>query len=222
MTSNGVRTAQEIYDEYRIMPSLQLHQLRVAAVAKTLCDDSTRNVDTHTVILACLFHDMGNIIKSDFVTFPDFLEPEGIAHWQMAKNDFVARYGKNEHAATYAIAREIGLPKNVLGLIKGFGFSKLEITRDSGSYELKVGEYGDLRVGPHGVLSMDARIGEASPRYVGKHPDMPRGTEEFERLVAAAHELEQQVFAEATIAPEDITEQSIQPLIAELRGYAVP
>jgi hypothetical protein len=216
-----MKTAQEIYDAYRIMPSLQLHQLRVAAVGKTICEDLTREVDTHAVVLACLFHDMGNIIKSDLETFPDFLEPEGKAHWQLVKDDFLARYGKDENMATAVIAEEIDLPVGVCALMGGVGFSKLERTRDGASFEQKIVEYADLRVGPHGVLSMDARIGEASPRYQGKHPDMPRSSEEFERFVAAAHEVEQQVFGEATIAPDDITEQSVQPLLTELRNYVI-
>jgi hypothetical protein len=216
-----MKTVQEVYEHYHIMPSLQMHQLRVGAVAKTICDNLMREVDTRVVILACLFHDMGNIIKSDLTTFPDFVEPEGVAHWEMLKDDFVARYGRNEHAATAAIAGEIGLPKTVMGIIADISFSKLEKTRDSNSYELKIAEYSDLRVGPHGVLSLDARVTEAAGRYVGKHPDMPRSAEEFERLVAAIHTVEQQIFSEADITPEDITEQSVQPLVPELREYTV-
>lgn len=217
----SMRTIEEIYRAYRIMPSLQLHQVRAAAVGKSICDNLTRDVDTHSVVLACLFHDMGNIIKSDLSVFPDFSEPEGVAHWQLVKNDFVKKYGADEHAATAAIVREIGLSAEVRALADGVGFSKLERTRDSGSYEQKIVEYADLRVGPHGVLSMGARVEEAGGRYVGKHPDMPRSSEEFEKLVAVAYEVEQQIFADADIAPEDITEQSIRPLIQELREYTV-
>lgn len=221
MTSNGVRTAQQIYDAYNIMPALQLHQLRVAAVAKTLCENVTRDVDAHAVILASLFHDMGNIIKSDLSLFPDLVEPEGIAHWQLVKDEFIKNYGTDEHEAIATIAEEINLPVRVRILIENLGFSELERTRDEESFEQKIVEYADLRVGPHGVLSMEARIHEASVRYINKHPDMPKLTEEFERLVGAAYNIERQVFSEADIAPGDITEQMVSPMFPALRQYEV-
>ncbi|MEK7601477.1 MAG: HD domain-containing protein [Patescibacteria group bacterium] len=214
-----MKTAQEIYDAYRIMPALQLHQLRVAAVAKTLCDNLTRDVDTHTVVLACLFHDMGNIIKSDLSLFPEFCEPEGVAHWQFVKNDFVKTYGGNTHVANVAIARELHLPDTVIRLIDDIGFSRLPVIQESSSYELKLVEYGDMRTGPHGVIPMDARIAEGKTRFENKHPGEHRDESEWESIVASAREIERQIFAEANIAPDDITEQSIQPLIAELRGF---
>ncbi len=216
-----MRTVQEIYEHYKIIPSLQLHQLRVAAVAKTIADNSDDELDTRSVVLAGLFHDMGNIIKSDLTTFPDFLEPEGYAHWLLVKNEFISAYGPDEHAATRAIAREISLPHPVLEILAGVGFSKLKETVASNSFELKIAEYADLRVGPHGVIPMAARIEDGKRRYVGKHPDMPRGEEVLRTLVGAAYELEQQIFARADIGPDDITEQSIQPLIAELREYTL-
>lgn len=216
-----MKTVQDIYDAYHIMPSLQLHQLRVAAVGKMVSEDLTRDVDTRSIVLACLFHDMGNIIKSDLVTFPDFLEPEGKAHWQLVKDDFIARYGSDEHEVALAIAQEIRLSPEVRALINGVGFSKLEQTRDMGSYEQKVVEYADLRVGPHGVLSMEARLSEARTRYADRRSEFPRDEESFEVHMRAAREIEKQLFSEATITPEDVTEHSIQPLISELREYEV-
>ena len=54
---------QEIYTKYKIMPSLQLHQYRVAGVAMYLCERVKMKIDTDNIIAACLLHDMGNIIK---------------------------------------------------------------------------------------------------------------------------------------------------------------
>lgn len=214
-------TVQEIYERYRIMPALQLHQLRVAAVAHTICGSSERELDRDAVIYAALFHDMGNIIKSDLDTFPDFLEPEGRAHWQLVKDEFIGEYGESEHEAAIRIAKEIGLSARAIELIDGVGFSMLVKTRESSPFELKIVEYADLRVGPHGVLSLTARIQEAKIRYAGKHPDMPRSEDEFERLRAAAIDIELQIFEEIEIAPDDITEQSVKPLIEELRALPV-
>ncbi|HTR18722.1 MAG TPA: HD domain-containing protein [Candidatus Paceibacterota bacterium] len=216
-----MRTAQEIYAAYRIMSSLQLHQLRVAAVGKTICDRFSGVLDTRNVVLACLFHDMGNLIKSDLVTFPEFLEPEGYDYWKKVKDEFEAKYGKNEHHATIEIAGELALPKRAIELIDGVGFSKLETARDSDSYEQKIVEYADLRVGPYGILSMDDRIAESAKRYVGKHPDMPRSPERFAQLAEAAHEVERQLFSRTDIKPEDVNDKSTAALIEELRNYSI-
>jgi hypothetical protein len=216
-----MRTVQEIYDAYRVMPSLQLHQLRVAGCAQRIIDSLTADVRADEVLLACLFHDMANIIKSDLSLFPDLLEPEGRAHWQMVKDEFIARYGGSEHAAALAIGKEIGLPHAVLDIIGHIGFSKLDEILSTGSLELQIAEYCDLRVGPHGVLSMQARIDEGTERYRGRHSTIPRAEEVYEKLVASAYALEERVFAEATIAPADITEASVAMLFPALRERAV-
>ncbi len=70
-----MKTVQQIYNDYNILPLLQLHQLRVAGVAKLITESITIPVDAQAVVLACLFHDMGNIIKADFTYFPEALQP---------------------------------------------------------------------------------------------------------------------------------------------------
>lgn len=216
-----MRTPEEIYAAYRIMPGLQLHQLRVAAVAKVICDVCTCDIDVRSVVLACLFHDMANIIKSDLTVFPELHGTEGLAHWESVKKEYIEKYGENEHAATQAIAKEICLAPSVIALIEQIGFRKLEATARAHSFELKVVEYADLRVGPHGVLSLRARIEEARIRYVGRHRDMPEDRAHFDRLARAAEEIERQIFMASALTPEDITEQSIQGAIVELRTYPV-
>jgi hypothetical protein len=217
-------TVQEIYERYRIMPGLQLHQLRVAAVAQIICENSLLELDTESVVLACLFHDMANIIKSDLALFPELLEPDGAAHWEIVRREFIDTYGTNEHKAAQAIAKEIGLPAEVRSLMDGIGFSNLERIRDAASYEQKIAEYCDLRVGPHGVLSMAARLEEARIRYSTKHHennDIPHTEDEYARLRAAAFDIEQQIFADGAIAPDDITEVSVTPRFDALRAQRI-
>ena len=67
-------TILEIYEKYKIMPQLQEHQLRVASVAKTICDHLLVPVHTDHVVSVCLLHDMGNILKFDLQKFPQFGE----------------------------------------------------------------------------------------------------------------------------------------------------
>ena len=203
------------------MPALQLHQLRVAGVAKIVCENIEHEIDADAVILACLFHDMGNIIKSDLSAFPEFSEPEGEAHWQLVKQQFEKRFGKDEHKATEAICKDAGLSEQIRMLIRDIGFSKLG-TIMTKPWGLKVFQYADLRVGPHGVLSLEARLAEGRERYRGhKEYSVAGRPERYERLVREARELERHVFATAAIAPEDIIEQSVEPFFEALRTRVV-
>ena len=112
-----------IYNEYKIMPNLQMHQLRVASVASLLCD-SIGGLDKESVITACLFHDMGNIVKFYLPYFPQLLEPEGLAYWQNIKDEYIKKYGSDEHKVTEIIAREIKMPEKAYSYLSGIGFSK--------------------------------------------------------------------------------------------------
>jgi hypothetical protein len=215
-----MKTVQDVYSEYNIMPNLQLHQLRVAAVGKTICDNFSGEIDKQTVLLACLFHDMGNIIKFDLSVFPEFLKPQGLAHWQEVQNEYFNKYGKEQHAANHAIAVELKLPEKVIECINDVDFSKIETTRDSGSMEKKVCEYSDLRVAPHGIRPMHDRISDIEERYRRRI----QKTEMVDRIIpltAAAEEVERQIFERCSIKPEDINDGSLAPLIEELRNYRV-
>jgi hypothetical protein len=217
-----MRTAAEIYGSYRIMPSLQLHQLRVAAAGKLICDHFVGEIDTSVVILACLFHDMGNIIKSDLSVFPEFVRPQGLEYWESIKRDYLETYGPDEHAATNAIAHEIGLPENVRRVIDDARFSRLESARDEAGFESKIEKYCDLRAGPFGILSLDARLAEGRSRYAEKKGyDTPEGQERYRSATDAVHDIEKQIFARCTFTPEDINDERVAPIIEALRNYPV-
>ena len=219
-----MRTPDEIYAAYRIPPNLQLHQLRVAAVAKTICDSLRQTVDTRAVVLASLFHDMGNIIKFDFA-LPLGDSAEDIPKWRAVQREFIERYGTDEHAATKEIAKEIGIPIDVMRIVDSFGFKKMENMRDMLPLEYKIAEYSDLRVAPTGVVSLDERIAEGRARYLRRTDHEKHGMTADEGkhqiLLEAAHEIERQIFALSSIKPEDITDESVQATVNELRSYAV-
>ena len=209
-----------VYTDYDIMPALQLHQLRVAAVAKLICENVVKPINNRDVILACLFHDMGNIIKSDLTKFPEFRAEKGLPYWEEIKASFIEKYGTNSHRANVAIAKEIGLPPQAIFYIDGVSFSNLAKVVESDSREQKICEYADTRVGPYGVLSLKERLKEARSRYIesGKSYYSEEG---FERLSRSAEELERQISAEMKITPEDVTDAVVAPLAEELRKYSV-
>jgi len=218
-----VRTAQEIYTEYKIMPSLQLHQLRVAAVGKTICDTFKQPLNTKAVILAGLFHDMGNIIKSDLTYFPEFVEPEGMGYWEKVKTDFIAKYGKDHHRANVVIGKEIGIPAESVALIDGVGFSKVADVVADPSFERKIMQYADMRVGPLGVLSLMERLEEGRARYTKTRTKRTyhETDEVFEHFSGTAKTLEEQILSESSLTPNDITDAAIGDTIEELRNFSV-
>ena len=217
-----MKTPREIYAAYNIMPSLQMHQLRVAAVGKLICDTVTEPLNEREVILACLFHDMGNTLKFDPKLLPGVYEPEGVEYWLRVKSDYIQKYGTSPHEANVTIAKEIGLPGKVVEMIDAIGFSRLKNIAQSPSFELRILAYADMRVAPIGVRSMEERIAEGRTRYEARvrenrvHHFTDDGFPEFLEL---ARQIEKQIFAETTIRPEDINDASAGPLIESLRDY---
>lgn len=217
-----MKTVKEIYSAYRIMPTLAAHQLRVAAVAALAADALRSSVEKEAVVTACLFHDMGNIIKSELDYFPDFTKPEGLDYWKSVQADYVKKYGTNEHEATLEIAKELLLPEAVRALIGGLGFSKMEEVVASPSMEMKLCEYADMRVGPFGIIPLDERLEEGRKRYANRREEKYFfASSDFERLSNATHALEEQIFSTATSKPEAITDASVEPLMKELEARLV-
>lgn len=218
-----MRTVREVYDQYRIMPNLQLHQLRVAAAGKLICDSFLEPINGEDVILTCLFHDMGNIIKSDLGVFSDsFRGPKPRSYWEDVKREYVEKYGADEHSANIAIGRELGLSPEVIRYMDGISFGNFARVRDGDSFEQKIVLYCDGRVAPYGVVSLLARQAEARERYRGRgHSETPENEADYQALLEAAVEVERQIFARVPIKPEDITDDSVAPIIEELWEYPI-
>ncbi|MCR4311143.1 MAG: HD domain-containing protein [Candidatus Taylorbacteria bacterium] len=208
-----------VYEDYRIMPSLQEHQLRVASVAQLIADASAIQIDTETVVKACIFHDMGNIIKSDLALFPAFVEEKGIEYWEKVKKEYKEKYGPDEHLATIAIAKEIGLSDRVRELIDSIGFSKLAQTLKSNDLEKFIVEYADMRVSPTGVVSVDERLREGRARYEGKKSGFD--VQRYSEMVDAIYIIEKSIFLQSSLTPEDITDERVVPLMEKMRTSSI-
>jgi hypothetical protein len=215
-------TIRTVYQRYRIMPNLQVHQLRVAAVAQFIINHLkpvfASEVDAKSVITACLLHDMGNIIKFDLTVFPEFLEPQGLNYWQGVQQEYLDLYGPNEHHASMAIAREIGASEEVITLIDSIGFSKTRENMESGSLNRMLGEYADDRVTPHGVVGLEERIEDLERRYGPKYPQ-PEQVAQRREFARFARAIEKHIFARATILPANLTDQTLAPIIADLEDW---
>lgn len=188
------------------MPALQAHQLRVAAVAKKICEGL--GIDDKDIVFACLVHDMGNIIKFDLNYYPEFLQPEGLEYWQGVKDEYTKKYGSDEHVATEIIAKEIGISEQAFSYLHNIGFSKLDKVLKGGVLEQMICSYSDMRVGPHGVISIKERLIDGKKRYEGRKHAIGDG-ETFEIMSQALQEIENIIFNKATIRPEHINDEGI-------------
>ncbi len=214
-----MRKIKDIYEEYKIMPNLQMHQLRVAGVVSQLCDSLNLEVTKETLIITCLLHDMGNIIKSRLDYFPEFIKPEGLGYWQNVKDEFIQKYGEDEYEATVQIIKELGLPERVVNLAGENRFSYMCKHSEAEDLMQKLIHYADGRVGPHGILSYDERMNDANKRY--KNHKLSVEEEERDRLVNCGRDIEKYIFSHSTIKPEDINDESIAPMIEELKNFEI-
>ncbi len=217
-----MRNILEIYEAYKIMPNLALHQLRVASVIYLICKNSTLKVDENIAIQSGLLHDMGNIIKFDLNYFPEFNQPLGLEYWKNIQNEFKEKYGTDEHEATQKILKELNIDKRVIEIDSKMVFGNLCIDKEGNDWELKLLHYADMRVGPFGILTYEDRMEDARKRYLNVLDDeMTREKDRREILLACGKDIERQIFEHCKITPEDINDEIIAPIIEELKGFMI-
>lgn len=209
----------DIYKEYKIMPNLVMHQMRVAAVAMQIIESMDIEVDKEIIVKACLLHDMGNIIKFKLDHFPEQNEPAGIDYWQSVKDEYIIKYGEKEHIANFKIAKELGVSDYILDLINCVDSSIVEILAMNNDFNKKICMYADGRVTPHGVVSIEERSMEAKERYK-YHPNT---FDEESRLHfnKNLYLMENQIFSHSKIRPEDINDESIKDYLEKLKDYSI-
>ena len=226
-------TIQKLYSLYKIMPSLQMHQYRVAAVGKTLCELYEIGDDATNIIAACLFHDMGNIIKFKLELFPDFLEPEGFDYWLKVKKEYHQQYGDDEHEATLKIVKQLfddelrssSRRKNkelrkerVIELIDAIGFSNAQYNYECDDIGRKIAAYADMRVEPYGVTTLAHRLEDGHKRFK-LHKPFVSNEVFFNDMAQFLEKIEQQLFKSIEIKPSDITEESMKKYIPTLKAF---
>jgi len=212
-------TISEIYSRYPIPQGLRQHQLRVTAVASVICDGFNLSLDRDDVIRACLVHDMGNLIKFDLDQLPELLEPEGANYWRERKAELIAKYGPDEHAATVAIVRELGVSKKIISYIDLIGFKNTIKAVESTDFEGKICHYADHRSTPHGVESLAERLADGDRRYSHRTDRPTIAPDHYQALRDASFELEYQIFAHLNFPPEHLTEQLVAPDMTKLVDF---
>lgn len=213
-------TISQVYDHYRIMPNLQLHMYRVGGVAKIITDNLIKPVDGTSVVTASLLHDMGNIIKFNLQTFPQFLQPEGMAYWQEVQEWYVDRYGNDEHEASILIATELGVSDRVKELIKAVSFSSTKDDYEQGDVSKMICEYSDCRVTPFGVSTLADRLQDLEKRYAPLYPS-EEDAQKRKEFTKYAQLMEERIFTDCQLKPVDITEVNVQNEIGKLKNWVV-
>ena len=155
--------------------------------------------------------------RYNFEYFPKFFEPEGQEYWGNVKEEFIEKYGDDINKANEKIAQDLGVSGNVVLFVRQFHFGKACIYKHDEDFITKIINYADWRVDPHGVVSYESRMEEATKRYKrnkGKE-------EERERLITCGKELEKQIFAKCKIKPEDINDETVAPIISKLKDFVI-
>ncbi len=212
------RNILDIYTEYKIFPKLQQHMLRVASVVSLIVDSCDLLIDKEKIITTALVHDMGNIVKSRLELFRDFT-PEELKYWQGVKEEVILKYGRDDHEANENITREIGLEEEMVRLIEENQFATLCKHAAEENWYAKIITYADGRSAPNGVMSYKERHEESWKRYKDEDPAFGEGS--YQKNVACGLDIEKQIFEHCSIKPEDITDESIAPIMEELRHFMI-
>lgn len=217
----------EIYKKYQIMPSLQLHMLRVGAVASILvravlggAQNRLTTKEAQNIVTACLLHDMGNIIKFDLTYIPEFVQPEGLEYWENVKKEFIERWGNNEHEATGKIILEITKSQDIFELSDQTGFSKAINVLKTKDLSKMICNYSDMRVGPNGILTLKQRTEDGQKRHL-RNNSASKYDLNFENTVMALLKIEECVFGGLSIKPEEINDESVNREIEILKSFVV-
>lgn len=157
---------KQAYDVYQIPPNLQKHMLRVAALSEILSKHWTGGlIDAKSLIMACIFHDMANIIKFNFnkpLLFTD--EAKDAEYWKSVQKEFIDKYGAGIHQATLSIGKELGLSQPVLDLIKNLEWNNTMDVLKTKDFSSALAIYCDMRIGPHGIMSLQDRLSDLQTR----------------------------------------------------------
>lgn len=214
----------EIYEQFPITPTLQLHMLRAASVGAWIIDNwkekDTLNKDA--IITMLLLHDTANIVKFDLDNFPHLLGDElsHIDYWRQQQKLFIQHYGNDEHAATKAIAKEIGITGKALELLLHMGSRHIEEMAKGTDMEQKICMYGDLRVGPFGVLTVNERFDELNNRYKGRNHELAdRQKNETKRMWCL--EIEKQLQAHVATPLTSITDETIKEYMKSMEHFDI-
>ena len=204
----------EVYRKFSITPNLQEHMLTVTKVALFIADHWIGpELNKDRLKKAALVHDLGNIVKFDFVAHPEFLgdEQKRVGYWKKKQREIIEKYGDDDHEATKLMLNELGFDNDSIEVISSKSFANSIATKDSNNWSLKILLYSDLRVLPSGVGTLEERLKDILERMLqyNTRPDL-------ENLFEACRDIERQIQANVTIPLSEINSKSIEKTHSDL------
>jgi len=200
---------KKIYDKYHIPPNLQKHMLRVAALSQILIENwINQKLDKTSVTTACLFHDMANIIKYNFSNPPIFKrEGQKTDYWKNIQESIIHKYGHDVYKATLTICHEIGMKNKIIHLVGKLEWSNsLNLIKEN-RFESMICIYSDMRIGPHGILSLRNRLKDLRSRNTSF---------DFEFTEKYAAALEKEIQKHISISVNSITDRELNERFEKL------
>ena len=199
----------EIYDKYQIPKNLRMHMLSAAALGKLICSNWTgEKLNEKLIVEVLLLHDLGNIVKFE-PTEPKLIK---------IKEEFIAKYGTDDHQVTEKILRELGFPKDFCMLARRKIFIYTDRVLQEGDFNLKVATYADQRIAPTGVATLKERFDECKIRYKN-NPKASINDPKSEELIKAAFEIEKQLQQKCKLDLSKITSKDLEKEIEKLKNY---
>ncbi|MDD4352120.1 MAG: HD domain-containing protein [Candidatus Gracilibacteria bacterium] len=189
----------ELFEEFHTPQIVRLHSEQVAKVAKTLAEafvESGKEVNVDLCYKAGLLHDLLRVV--DIANF-ELLQGSAkeLRSWQSQRK----KYAKMHHAeAAQQVLLERGYPE----LAKTIERHKAEAVFDSKPFATladKIVFYADKRVAHGKIVSLEERITEALGRYGWQGKELERVKTGWEKMRV----VEQELFAEISIGPEDLS-----------------
>ena len=212
----------DIYEKYQITQNLREHMIRVASVGALIADHwkNKKEIDRKNLVTALLLHDMGNIVKFTFNENIYRHSPKELEFIKKLKENFIHKYGPDEHEVTEKIAREIGVNEVVMNLLSRKGQSFTYIALHSNDPNKKIKSYSDFRVGPHGVITINERFDDLYTRYKGIG-HFWSDAKNVESRREWALELEKQIQEKADFDLQKINDASITEYFVEISNFEI-
>lgn len=197
----------EVYKKFGSPPNLQEHMLRVNGIVSFLEKHWTGEpLDWRIAKKAAMLHDLGNIVKLDFVKYAHFLGDEivNLEQWKNIQTKMIEAYGTDDHEATIKMLNEIRAEREIVEIISNKSFARSVDTKNSNNWSLKILYYADLRTLPSGIGTTQERLDDVKKRLT-KYTNRP----DFEDLVNACSEIEKQIQENLNVPVSEINDQNV-------------
>jgi hypothetical protein len=204
----------KIYQKYQTPINLQEHMFRVAALAYLITDKwKGYMIDRSAIINCCLLHDIAKPITFDLTKQKQYgMSEKDIENLQNTQEFIKNKYGDDEHTATLNICQEISLSTKSLTLVDNLDWPNITKLLLKSDIESLIPIYCDMRISPHGIMTLDQRIIDLK-----KRTDSP----DLSDILSAGEKSEQIIQSSTDLQLNSITNSDINKKILEFTNYNI-